>query len=82
MSTQKPRVTIELTEKELAYLMRVTDYPFGSHVQLAAKLGDATKNMREAKRAYNRALKQERNEKRQRASLTQEPYDGYVFGDD
>jgi hypothetical protein len=38
--------------------------------------------MREAKRVYNRALKQERNEKRQRASLTQEPYDGYVFGDD
>lgn len=82
MSTPKPRVTIEVTEKELAYLMRVIDYPYSNHPQLQSKLGDATQQMREAKRAYNRELKRLRTEKKQRASLTEEPYDGYVFGDD
>jgi hypothetical protein len=64
MSTQKPRVTIEVTERELNYLLRVTDYPYSQLPQLATKLGDAHQAMQLAKREYNRALKQARNEKR------------------
>jgi hypothetical protein len=65
MSTQKPRVTIEVTERELAYLAHCIDYPYSSHQQLNTKLGDAKQAMRLAKRDYNRALKEEREARRQ-----------------
>lgn len=57
-------VSVELTERELSYLRELTGYPNGRFPQLQVKLGDAFKDMREAKRVRNRALKAERNEKR------------------
>lgn len=62
--SQRPKVTIEVSEKELNYLLRVTDYPYSAMPHLAGKLGDAAQAMRLAKRAYNRELKRLRNEKR------------------
>jgi len=60
----RPAVAIQVTERELAYLKRVTDYPCGSFPQLNTKLGDASQAMREAKREANRANKIARNERR------------------
>jgi hypothetical protein len=67
MSRPNAKVTIEVTERELAYLMRVTDYPYGNFSQLNHKLGDAAQQMREAKRIKNREAKLARTEKRKAA---------------
>lgn len=67
MSAKNAKVTIEVTERELAYLKAATGYPYGSFPQLATKLGDASQEMREAKRIKNREAKLARNQAREAA---------------
>ena len=64
MSAKNARVTIEVTERELRYLMDAIGYPNSRFPQLQHKLGNAAQEMREAKRAKNREAKIARTEKR------------------
>jgi len=57
MSAGNPTVTIEVTEKELAYLKSLTGFPSYRFPQLQDKLTAADKDMRQAKRLKNRANK-------------------------
>ena len=63
MSRPNAKVTIEVTERELAYLKSAIGYPNARYIQLQCKLGNASQEMREAKRIKNREAKLARTEK-------------------
>jgi hypothetical protein len=68
MSRPNAKVTIEVTERELRYIMDATGYPYGGFPQLKSKLGDAAQAMREARKTISREAKIARNKAREAAT--------------